>query len=400
MRARVLHLAASVAFLALSAAAVAVFPRSILVFLVFQGSVVFVYLAAIPGRVRAGLLGIALLVIMPLIGTYNGYYLEVATQVGIFVALALGLNIVVGLAGLLDLGYVAFFAVGAYTWAIFGSPHGNVLFGGGFPLPSGWFYPFLVFGLALAAATGVLLGLPVLRLRGDYLAIVTLGFGEVIRVLANNLDKPINVTNGPKGITPISRPPLPFELSYSVGFYFLVLLIVVVVILVNRRLEDSHIGRAWEAIREDELAAQAMGVPLVRTKLLAFACGASFAGVMGVVFSAKQIFINPESFTFLESIGVLAMVILGGMGSIPGAIIGATVVTVLNLQVLKGLSLWLNELKNAGVTVLGYNLQNLPTQLEPAKYERMIFGMILVLMMIFRPQGIFPARRRQRELGR
>ncbi len=400
MRARVLHLAASVAFLALSAAAVAVFPRSILVFLVFQGSVVFVYLAAIPGRVRAGLLGVALLVIMPLIGTYNGYYLEVATQVGIFVALALGLNIVVGLAGLLDLGYVAFFAVGAYTWAIFGSPHGNVLFGGGFPLPSGWFYPFLVFGLALSAATGVLLGLPVLRLRGDYLAIVTLGFGEVIRVLANNLDKPINVTNGPKGITPISRPPLPFELSYSVGFYFLVLLIVVVVILVNRRLEDSHIGRAWEAIREDELAAQAMGVPLVRTKLLAFACGASFAGVMGVVFSAKQIFINPESFTFLESIGVLAMVILGGMGSIPGAIIGATVVTVLNLQVLKGLSLWLNELKNAGVTVLGYNLQNLPTQLEPAKYERMIFGMILVLMMIFRPQGIFPARRRQRELGR
>ena len=400
MRERLLHLAASVAFLALSAAAVAVFPRSILVFLVFQGSVVFVYLAAIPGRVKAGLLGLALLVIMPLIGTYNGYYLEVATQVGIFVALALGLNIVVGLAGLLDLGYVAFFAVGAYTWAIFGSPQGNVLFGSGFPLPSGWFYPFLVFGLALAAATGVLLGLPVLRLRGDYLAIVTLGFGEVIRVLANNLDKPINVTNGPKGITPIARPPLPFELSYSVGFYFLVLLIVVVVILVNRRLEDSHIGRAWEAIREDELAAQAMGVPLVRTKLLAFACGASFAGVMGVVFSAKQIFINPESFTFLESIGVLAMVILGGMGSIPGAIIGATVVTVLNLQVLKGLSLWLNELKNAGVTVLGYNLQNLPTQLEPAKYERMIFGMILVLMMIFRPQGIFPARRRQRELGR
>src|SRR5207245_2387558 len=133
-------------------------------------------------------------------------------------------------------------------------------------------------------------------------------------------------------------------------------------------------------------------------KLLAFAAGASFAGVMGVVFSAKQVFINPESFTFLESIGVLAMVILGGMGSIPGAIIGATVVTVLNLQVLKGLSLWLNELKNAGVTILGYNLAGLPTQLEPAKYERMIFGLILVFMMIFRPQGIFPAPRRQREL--
>jgi branched-chain amino acid transport system permease protein len=390
---------AAVAAVALSVTLVAVFPRSILVFLAFQGSLLYVYRARIPGWLRAGLLGVALLVLMPGIGYVNGYYLEVATQVGIFAALALGLNIVVGLAGLLDLGYVAFFAVGAYSWAIFGSPHANLIFGGGFPLAPGWFYVFLFVGLAVAAIAGVLLGLPVLRLRGDYLAIVTLGFGEVIRVLANNLDKPINLTNGPKGITPIGRPPLPFGIPYSEGFYFLVLLIVVVVIVVNRRLEDSHIGRAWEAIREDEVAAQAMGVPLVRAKLLAFACGASFAGVMGVVFSAKQVFINPESFTFLESIGVLAMVILGGMGSIPGAVVGATVVTVLNLQVLKGFSLWLNELKNAGVSVLGYSLANLPTQLEPAKYERMVFGIILVLMMIYRPQGIFPARRRQRELA-
>jgi len=394
-----IHGVAAVAAVALSVALVTVFPRSILVFLIFQLSLLFVYVARIPTWLRAGLLGLALLVLMPLIGFVNGYYLEVATQVGIFAALALGLNIVVGLAGLLDLGYVAFFAVGAYSWAIFGSPQANLIFGGGFPLAPGWFYVFLFVGLGVAALTGVLLGLPVLRLRGDYLAIVTLGFGEVIRVLANNLDKPINLTNGPKGITPIGRPPLPAGVPYSEAFYFLVLLIVVVVILVNRRLEDSHIGRAWEAIREDEVAAQAMGVPLVRAKLLAFACGASFAGVMGVVFSAKQVFINPESFTFLESIGVLAMVILGGMGSIPGAVVGATVVTVLNLQVLKGFSLWLNELKNAGVTVLGYSLANLPTQLEPAKYERMVFGIILVLMMIFRPQGIFPARRRQRELA-
>ncbi|PYN52049.1 MAG: branched-chain amino acid ABC transporter permease [Candidatus Rokuibacteriota bacterium] len=337
---------------------------------------------------------------MPTIGYFNSYYLEVATQVGIFVALALGLNIVVGLAGLLDLGYVAFFAVGAYSWAIFGSPHANIIFGGeAFPLAGWWFYVFLFVGLGTAAVTGILLGLPVLRLHGDYLAIVTLGFGEVIRVLANNLDKPINFTNGPKGITPISRPPTPFGLPYGEYFYFLALLIVVAVIIVNRRLEDSHIGRAWEAIREDELAARAMGVPLVRMKLMAFACGASFAGVMGVLFSAKQVFINPESFTFLESIGVLAMVILGGMGSIPGAIVGATVVTVLNLQVLKGFSLWLNELKNAGVTIFGFSLADLPTQFEPAKYERMVFGIILVLMMIFRPQGIFPARRRQRELA-
>jgi branched-chain amino acid transport system permease protein len=388
-----------VVLLASCGIAVAIYPESLLAFLLFQSSLLVVYLARIPNWVRWTLLGVALVVMLPILGARNGYYLEVATQVGIFVALALGLNIVVGLAGLLDLGYVAFFAVGAYSWAIFGSPQANAFLGHGFPLSPWWFYAFLVVGLGVAALTGFILGLPVLRIRGDYLAIVTLGFGEVIRVLANNLDKPINFTNGPKGITPIGRPPTPSGVPYGEFFYFLVLLIVVVVVLVNRRLEDSHVGRAWEAIREDELAAQAMGVPLVRTKLLAFACGASFAGVMGVVFSAKQIFINPESFTFLESIGVLSMVILGGMGSIPGAVLGASVVTILNLQVLKGLSLWLNELKNAGVTVFGYSLANLPTQLEPAKYERMIFGIILVLMMIFRPQGILPARRRQRELA-
>jgi len=386
------------AILALCAVAVALFPHSILAFLVFEASLLALYLGRLPNTVRWALFAIALVVLMPLIGTFNGYYLEVATQVGIFVALALGLNIVVGLAGLLDLGYVAFFAVGAYTWAIFGSPQANAFLGHGFPLAPHWFFVFLIVGLAAAAITGIILGLPVLRIRGDYLAIVTLGFGEVIRVLANNLDKPINFTNGPRGITPIGRPPTPPGVGYPEFFYFLVLAIVVVVIAVNRRLERSHIGRAWEAIREDELAAQAMGVPLVRTKLMAFACGASFAGVMGVVFSAKQIFINPESFTFLESIGVLSMVILGGMGSVPGAILGASVVTILNLQVQKGLSLWLNELKNAGVTIFGYSLANLPTQLEPAKYERMIFGIILVLMMIFRPQGMLPAKRRQMEL--
>jgi branched-chain amino acid transport system permease protein len=404
-----------VAVTGLSSFAVAHYPRSLLAFLLFQASILLLYFARMAPWLKLSLGGLTLGVLMPILGTINGYYLEVATQVGIFVALALGLNIVVGLAGLLDLGYVAFYAVGAYTWAIFGSPQAGEFISSSvarFPLSGGWFFVFLLLGVTVGATTGVLLGLPVLRLRGDYLAIVTLGFGEVIRVLANNLDKPINLTNGPKGITPIVRPPLFFQpaleaigipapatVLYPLYFYFLVLLIVGVVILVNRRLENSHIGRAWEAIREDEVAAQAMGVPLVRMKLLAFACGASFAGAMGILFSAKQVFINPESFTFLESIGVLSMVILGGMGSIPGAILGATAVTVLNLQVLKGLSLWLNELRNAGVTILGYNLANLPTQLEPAKYERMIFGMILILMMIYRPQGILPARRRMRDLG-
>jgi len=401
-----------VALLLLTTWGVTYSPRSIVLFMLFQGSILLLYFARIPTPLKAVLTILTLGVLMPVLGTINAYYMEIAIQVGIFVALALGLNIVVGLAGLLDLGYVAFFAVGAYSWAIFGSPQANLIFGGEhFPLGPWWFFVFLFVGVAVAAGAGILLGLPVLRLHGDYLALVTLGFGEVIRVLANNLDKPINLTNGPKGITPINRPPIFFapvlralgidpdpNVIYPLYLYALVLLIVGATVLANRRLEDSHIGRAWEAIREDQTAAQAMGVPLVRMKLLAFACGASFAGTVGVLFSAKQIFINPESFTFMESIGVLAMIILGGMGSIPGAILGASVVTILNLQILKGLSLWLNELRNAGTVILGYDLTNLPTQLEPAKYERMIFGLILVLMMIFRPQGILPAKRRHREL--
>jgi len=401
-----------VGLLALTTWGVTRSPRSIVLFMLFQASILVLYFAQIPRWPKTLLTAVTLGVLMPVLGTINAYYMEIAIQVGIFVALALGLNIVVGLAGLLDLGYVAFFAVGAYSWAIFGSPQANQIFGGSvFPLSPWWFFVFLLVGVGVAAGAGILLGLPVLRLHGDYLALVTLGFGEVIRVLANNLDKPINITNGPKGITPIGRPPIFFapllqavgidpssNVIYPLYLYAIVLLIVGVTVLVNRRLEDSHIGRAWEAIREDQTAAQAMGVPLVRMKLMAFACGASFAGAVGVLFSAKQIFINPESFTFMESIGVLAMIILGGMGSIPGAILGAAVVTILNLQVLKGFSLWLNELRNAGTMILGYNLANLPTQLEPAKYERMIFGLILVLMMIFRPQGILPARRRTREL--
>ncbi len=362
-----------------TALGVARFPRSVVVFMLFQGSILLLYFARMHRWLKVGLTVVALGVLMPVLGTINAYYMEIAIQVGIFAALALGLNIVVGLAGLLDLGYVAFFAVGAYSWAIFGSPQANLIFGGNaFPLPPWWFFAFLLVGVGVAAGAGILLGLPVLRLHGDYLALVTLGFGEVIRVLANNLDKPINLTNGPKGITPIGRPPIFFgPLLNALGI-------------------EPNPNIVYP--REDQTAAQAMGVPLVRMKLLAFACGASFAGAVGVLFAAKQIFVNPESFTFMESIGVLAMIILGGMGSIPGAILGAAVVTVLNLQVLKGLSLWLNELRNAGVSIFGYSLANLPTQLEPAKYERMVFGLIIVLMMIFRPQGILPARRRTREL--
>jgi len=391
-------------------------PQSVLAFLSFEASLLLIYYLPSRPQVKFILGAFVLLVLLPILGFINAYYLEVAVQVGIYVALALGLNIVVGFVGLLNLGFVAFYAIGAYLWAIFGSPQANEFIAGGiFPLAPYWFFVFLILSIAVGAATGVLLGLPVLRLRGDYLAVVTLGFAEVVRALVNNLDKPINITNGPKGISPIEKPPLFFQPAleffgahiaaaklYPLYFYFLVLVVVVVIIIVTRRLEDSRIGRAWKAIREDEIAAAAMGIPVVRMKLFGFAVGASFASAVGVLFAAKQVFINPESFTFMESIGVLAMVILGGMGSIPGAILGATGVTILNLQLLKGLSLWLNSLRQSGAVLslpfLGsFALDQIPAQLEPAKYERMVFGLILILMMIFRPQGILPPRRDQRK---
>ena len=403
------------AYIAASCVLAFVFPQSVLAFLLVEASLLLLCYVPAPLKIKIYLAALVLLVLIPFLGTFNGYYLEVAIQIGIYVALALGLNIVVGFVGLLNLGFVAFYAIGAYLWAIFGSPQANAFIPGGFfPLSPNWFFLFLMFSIAAGALTGTLLGLPVLRLRGDYLAIVTLGFAEVVRAVVNNLDKPINITNGPKGIAPIAKPPLFFKpwleffglevaesALYPLYFYFLVLLLVLLIILVTRRLEDSRLGRAWKAIREDELAAAAMGVPVVRMKLFAFAVGASFASAVGVLFAAKQVFINPESFTFMESIGVLAMVILGGMGSIPGAILGATGVTILNLQLLKGLSLWLNGLRQSGAELtlpfLGsYSLSQLPAQFEPAKYERMVFGLILILMMIFRPQGILPPRRDQR----
>jgi branched-chain amino acid transport system permease protein len=403
-----------VGYIAASFALVCAFPQSVVAFLLFESSLLAIYYAPVNRRLKFYLGAIVLLVLLPLLGWMNGYYLEIAIQVGIFVALALGLNIVVGFVGLLNLGFVAFYAIGAYLWAIFGSPQANQFIPGNlFPLSSYWFFPFLLLSIGIGALTGTLLGLPVLRLRGDYLAVVSLGFAEVVRALVNNLDKPINITNGPKGITPIAKPPLFFQpwleffglnvnpaSLYPFYFYFLVLLIVILIVVVTQRLEESRIGRAWKAIREDEIAAAAMGIPVVRMKLLGFAVGASFASAIGVLFAAKQVFINPESFTFMESIGVLAMVILGGMGSIPGAILGATGVTVLNLQLLKGVSLWLNSVRQSGmvlsIPLLGdFSVSQIPAQFEPAKYERMVFGLILILMMMFRPQGVLPPRQKR-----
>jgi len=368
------------------------------------------------------------LIVVPIIGVRNIFYLEVIFQISVFSALALGLNIVVGFAGLLDLGYVAFYAVGAYLWGFFGSQQYYALhFSPGtapsdlpFLLPGSMFYLFLFLAIIIAALAGITLGLPVLRLRGDYLAIVTLGFGEVIRVMANNLDKPLNFTNGPQGITPIQKPPLPSFMvdgfnnvfssisgkvatsaeMYNVMFYLMALLIIIVIITVTNRLNDSKVGRAWAAIRDDETAAIAMGIPLVTMKLTAFAIGASFAGIMGTLMAANRTFVSPESFSFMQSIGVLTMVILGGQGSIPGVILGATTVTILNLQILQGFSLYLSQLRqsDAIIPVINFAWKNLSTQLDPAKYQKLLFGLILILMMIFRPEGLIPAVRKKREL--
>lgn len=499
----------------------------------FLANILFAYLWRAAPWARA-LVGLgSLLFVLPMAGRSDTSLLDLSIQIMIFAALALGLNIVVGLAGLLDLGYVAFFAVGAYTWGVFGSPQfskilsyygqnpaaaagptllfgavllilggglfnylrkpaqantsvpsafmqsvglllaavvamfvGRAVFTGGgktwslasvilsavlLALPPlvlwlqslrgrkvaqalnnyrqfmaailalmglilvaraaailmsakaaglatgidpSFFWLFLAISIMAAAIVGVLIGLPVLKLKGDYLAIITLGLGEVIRVLANNLSL---YTNGSQGITPIKSASVPWfdRLAGALGFsedqyyllflYLLVLVVIVVILTVNIRLDKSRIGRAWIAIRDDEIAAQAMGVPLVQTKLIAFATGASFAGVMGMIFAAKQTFISPESFNLFQSIGVLSMVILGGMGSFPGVILGAAVVTLLNLRILPGLGEATSQL-------------GIPQQVNPGQLQRLIFGAILVTMMLLRPEGLLPNTRRQLEM--
>ncbi|MCC6457228.1 MAG: branched-chain amino acid ABC transporter permease [Caldilineaceae bacterium] len=404
-------------------------PRSLFWRLLFLTGLLLIF--AMPQRLWLKLTyaGVVALILVPLIGISNPFFLELGFQICAFATLALGLNIVVGFAGLLDLGYIAFYAVGAYAWAFFGSQQlwnlhtvaGTAQAHVGFPLNPNWFWVFLILGTCAAAFMGIALGTPVLRLRGDYLAIVTLGFGEVIRVLASNLSKPINLTNGPQGITPIQRPDLPLVLIspeflgtltefagrviglgdiYAFFFYLLALAILVVTITIARRLENSKLGRAWTAIREDEVAAIAMGIPLVKSKLAAFAIGASFSGAMGVVFAANRTFVSPETFSLTSSISVLVMVILGGLGSIPGAVVGAAVVTLLNIDFLQTLSLELSRLRQGAelMPIIGIPWSELPSQLDPARYQRLVFGVILVLMMIFRPEGIIPSQRRKLEI--
>lgn len=306
----------------------------------------------------------------------------------LYIMLALGLNIVVGYAGLLDLGYVAFYAVGAYCWALLASPH----FGLNLP-----FWLILPFGAAVAALFGVLLGTPTLRLRGDYLAIVTLGFGEIIRIFLNNLNAPVNITNGPQGITliePISlfgfslgkkQEILGITLSSPHLYYYLFLLCVALVVFVCMRLENSRIGRAWVAIREDEMAAAAAGINTRNIKLLAFGMGATFGGLSGGLFASFQGFVSPESFNLMESIMILAMIVLGGMGNIAGVILGAILVTVIP-EALR----YTGDLQRA---VFG------EVFIDPADLRMLLFGIALVLMMLFRPAGLLPSRQRRQELA-
>jgi branched-chain amino acid transport system permease protein len=285
---------------------------------------------------------------------FSTYQTNVMTTALMYVVLGLGLNIVVGLAGLLDLGFVAFYAVGAYTYGLL-----NLHYGLGF-------WTVLPIGGLLAATFGIILGFPVLRLRGDYLAIVTLGFGEIIRLVLENWGE---FSKGPSGISNISRPGffgMEFSLEQSILYtYYLMVLFVIVTIFVVNRLQDSRLGRAWIALREDEIACQAMGIDKRKTKLVAFSLGAFWAGIVGVMFAAKTTFINPASFTFLESAIILSIVVLGGMGSIIGVIIGALIL-ILMPEYLRALS----------------------------EYRMLAFGAILVCMMIFRPQGLFSNIRR------
>ena len=291
------------------------------------------------------LCGIALLVLPLVLQQFGNAWVRIVDIALLYVMLALGLNIVVGEAGLLDLGYVAFFAVGAYLYGLLASPHLTSTFAAiGAAFPNGFhtsLWLVIPVALLLATFTGVLLGIPVLKLRGDYLAIVTLGFGEIIRIFLNNLDHPYNITNGPKGINQIDSVkifgldlgrPLTiggFEIASVSLYYYLFLVLVLVTVFVCYRLQDSRIGRAWMAVREDQIAAQAMGINTRNMKLLAFGMGASFGGVAGSMFAAFQGFVSPESFSLMESVMIIAMVVLGGIGHIPGVILGAVLLAAL-----------------------------------------------------------------------
>ena len=339
------------------------------------------------------LIGVALLLLPFVAGAFGNAWIRILAFALLYIMLALGLNIVVGYAGLLDLGYVAFYAVGAYLYALLSSPH----LAEHFPaiaaaFPTGLHLSIWIvipLAAALAALFGVLLGFPVLRLRGDYLAIVTLGFGEIIRIFLNNLNAPINLTNGPQGISgidPISIGGVSLGRPLEVAgltipsvqlYYYLFLALTLLVILVSVRLQDSRIGRAWMAIREDEIAAKAMGIHTRNVKLLAFAMGASFGGVSGAMFSAFQGFVSPESFVLMESIVIVAMVVLGGMGNVKGVVLGAVLLYAIP-EALRHVA------KPIQMQLFGEEW------IAPEALRMLLFGMAMVLIMLYRPLGLIP----------
>jgi branched-chain amino acid transport system permease protein len=340
--------------------------------------------------VGVGLVAIALLGLPFALATAGTAWVRITNFAILFVFLSLGLNIVVGFAGLLDLGYVAFYAVGAYVYALLASPHFNL------HLP---FWIILPIGALVACLFGVLLGAPTLKLRGDYLAIVTLGFGEIVRIFLNNLSQPVNITNGPQGISRIdpfsfgtfsfSQTQTLFGLVFSgpIKYYYLLLLLLLLAIVINLRLQHSRIGRAWEAVREDEIAARAMGINTTGIKLLAFAMGASFGGVAGGMFAAIQGFISPESFVLVESVMVLSMVVLGGMGNVWGVVLGAVLLS------------FVPELLRYTVEPVQKSLFG-RMLIEPEVIRMLLFGLALVLMMLYRPAGLLPSVVRKRELAK
>ena len=333
-------------------------------------------------------MGAALLVLPFVLASAGTFWVRITNQAILYCFLALGLNIVVGFAGLLDLGYIAFYAVGAYVYALLASPHFNL------HLP---FWIILPIGAAVACMFGVLLGAPTLKLRGDYLAIVTLGFGEIIRIFLNNLSQPVNITNGPQGLYLIDpfrigsfnfaqrETILGLDFTGPVKYYYFFLAALIAVIVINMRLQDSRIGRAWEAIREDEVAARAMGINTRNIKLLAFAMGASFGGIAGGMFSAIQGFISPE-IVHPGRVGDGAGDGRAGrhgqhLGR--GAGRGAAVVRARAPALTVG---------PAQTALFGRML------IEPEVIRMLLFGLALVLMMLFRPAGILPSALRKREL--
>ena len=336
--------------------------------------------------------GIALLVLPLVLQYFGNAWVRIADLALLYVMLALGLNIVVGYAGLLDLGYVAFYAVGAYLFALMASPHLSETFAAFAAMfPDGLHTSlWVVIPLAaiLAAFVGVLLGIPVLKLRGDYLAIVTLGFGEIIRIFLNNLDHPVNLTNGPKGLGQIDSVKLfgldlgkklellGFDISSVTLYYYLFLALVIVTVVICYRLQDSRIGRAWMAIREDEIAAKAMGINTRNMKLLAFGMGASFGGVSGAMFGAFQGFVSPESFSLMESVMIVAMVVLGGIGHIPGVILGAVLLSSLP-EVLRYVAGPLQAMTDG--------------RLDSAILRQLLIALAMIVVMLMRPRGLWPA---------